>query len=348
MRSYVRLWFWCVVILAETFCGSATNFHALAQSGGATTGEVTGVVIDVQGGGVAGVVVIAQRVETGLIRQAQTDASGQFRLPQLPPGLYQLTVEAAGFRKQTSEVTVSIGISEPVEFQLSIEGTQEVMEVTASDDEFRKNQVRRKTESSTIINQLLINNLPINQRDFLDFSRTSARVTEDRIPSQGVSSTSKLSFNGQASRFNNINVDGLDNNDAGVGAGRSTFSQESVREFQIISDSLVELSILSRGAGAMPFTAQCLGFSVTKPSVPVMPSRRLIRHLNKPSLAPLSEVRSNVTKPFSLLRLSGEVSARATLSRLRMRRLPPSNARDFRFEMAPFRFRWAIARCWGG
>ncbi|MBI4748391.1 MAG: TonB-dependent receptor [Acidobacteria bacterium] len=226
-----------MVILAETFFGSAINFHALAQSGGATTGEVTGLVIDVQGGGVAGVNVMAQRIETGLIRQTQTDASGQFRLLQLPPGLYRLTVEAAGFHKQTSEVTISIGTSETVDFQLVIEGAQEVMEITASDDEFRKNQVRRKTESSTIINQLLVNNLPINQRDFLDFSRTSARVTEDRIPSQGVSSTSKLSFNGQASRFNNINVDGLDNNDAGVGAGRSTFSQESVREFQIISDS---------------------------------------------------------------------------------------------------------------
>ena len=268
MRCYVRLWIWCVVILAETFCGSGTNFQALAQSGGATTGELTGLVIDVRGVGVAGVNLTAQRVETGLVRQTQTDPSGQFRLGQLPPGLYQVTVEAAGFHKQTSEVTVSIGTSETVDFQLAIEGTQEVMEVTASDDEFRKNQVRRKTESSTIINQLLVNNLPINQRDFLDFSRISARVTEDRIPSQGVSTTSKLSFNGQASRFNNINVDGLDNNDAGVGAGRSTFSQESVREFQVISDSFSAefgrslggiINIVTRG-GSNEFHGTLFGF----------------------------------------------------------------------------------------
>lgn len=268
MRSYVRLWIWCVVILAETLCGSGTNFHALAQSGGATTGEVTGVVTDVQALGVAGGVVTARRVETSLVRHTETDASGQFRLLQLPPGLYQVTVEAAGFQNQTSEVTVSIGTSETVDFQLAIEGAQEVMEVTASDDEFRKNQVRRKTESSTIINQLLVNNLPINQRDFLDFSRTAARVTEDRIPSQGVSSTSRLSFNGQASRFNNINVDGLDNNDTGVGAGRSTFSQESVREFQVVSDSFSAefgrslggiINIVTRG-GSNEFHGALFGF----------------------------------------------------------------------------------------
>src|SRR5262249_38956859 len=49
--------------------------------------------------------------------------------------------------------------------------------------------------------------------------------------------TSGLSFTGQRARSNNVMVDGLDNNDPFVGAVRATFSQEAVREFQVLTDS---------------------------------------------------------------------------------------------------------------
>ncbi len=61
-------------------------------------------------------------------------------------------------------------------------------------------------------------------------------VTTDRTPQQGASATSGLSFAGQRARSNNITVDGVDNNDAAVGAVRATFSQEAVREFQVLTN----------------------------------------------------------------------------------------------------------------
>src|SRR5213078_4354529 len=48
---------------------------------------------------------------------------------------------------------------------------------------------------------------------------------------------SGLSFGGQRARSNNITVDGLDNNDIVVGSVRATFSQEAVREFQVVTNS---------------------------------------------------------------------------------------------------------------
>src|SRR6185312_1961978 len=62
-------------------------------------------------------------------------------------------------------------------------------------------------------------------------------VAPDRTPLQGAAATSGLSFTGQRARSNNIMVDGLDNNDPVVGAVRATFSQEAVREFQVITNS---------------------------------------------------------------------------------------------------------------
>ena len=62
-------------------------------------------------------------------------------------------------------------------------------------------------------------------------------VTTDRTPQQGATATSGLSFTGQRARSNNIMVDGFDNNDPTVGAVRATFSQEAVREFQVLTNS---------------------------------------------------------------------------------------------------------------
>src|SRR5262249_16349484 len=116
---------------------------------------------------------------------------------------------------------------------LIVGASSEVVEINAGSSVINEG----KTESSTNIDTISIANLPINQRNFLDFALTSPRVVRDRVPAQGASATSGLSFNGQPARFNNITIDGLDNNDLGGGTVRSTFSQDAVQEFQVVSDN---------------------------------------------------------------------------------------------------------------
>jgi hypothetical protein len=95
----------------------------------------------------------------------------------------------------------------------------------------------------------MIRNLPINQRNFLEFSLTTPGVTTDRGPQTGAASTSGLSFTGQSPRYNNVLVDGLDNNDQAVGSVRSTFSQEAVGEYQVIQSPFA--SEYGRAAGGI-------------------------------------------------------------------------------------------------
>ena len=85
--------------------------------------------------------------------------------------------------------------------------------------------------------QQQIDSLPINGRDFISFSVITPGVTRDNTPQQGASATSGLTFAGQRARSNNITVDGLDNNDITVGSVRAVFSQEAVREFQVVTNS---------------------------------------------------------------------------------------------------------------
>ena len=90
---------------------------------------------------------------------------------------------------------------------------------------------------STVISERQIAELPIDRRNYISFAVLAAGVTTDRTLNQGPAETSGLSFSGQSARANNITVDGLDNNDDATGGVRAVFSQDAVREFQVVVHS---------------------------------------------------------------------------------------------------------------
>jgi hypothetical protein len=199
-------------------------FLAQAQSG-ATTGSIVGSIADQQGAAIADVSIRVKEITTSFAREAVSVADGSYLLTQLPPGSYEVTVEFKGFKPRTTRITLELGTTRRIDFTLAVSDLSESVEVR---DE--------KTESSANIEQRRIDNLPVNRRNFLDFSLTAPRVTPDRLNISGTSGTSGLSFNGQTTRGNYVTIDGFTNTDIATGAVRSTFSQEVVREFQIVSD----------------------------------------------------------------------------------------------------------------
>ncbi len=203
-----------------------------AQSSGSTTGSIIVTVKDSNGNAIVGATVSIRQVDKNFTRSAQTDNSGISSFIQSPPDKYEIKAEANGFAPQLEKLVLTIGTTALIEFNLSVSELSDLIEVKGSgtiDSD--------KTESSTNIDSNSITNLPINMRNFLDFSLTVARITPDRLPKQGGAATSGLSFNGQTPRSNNITVDGLTNNDGGSGSVLSTFSQDAVQEFQIVSDN---------------------------------------------------------------------------------------------------------------
>lgn len=229
-----------------------------------TGGSITGTVRDQQGGMLLGAVVTVRQVDTNLARSLQVGERG-FNFLQMPPGKYQVSVEAEGFIAQQEMISLALGTTALVEFTLNVAGSSEIIEIR-SGNAF----IDDKTESGTNIERERINNLPINRRNFLDFTVTVARATPDRLPQQGVLATSGLSINGQSSRFNSITIDGLDNNDLSSGTARSTFSQEAVQEFQVVTDNYTAefgralggiINIVTRG-GSNQYRATI--FSITR------------------------------------------------------------------------------------
>jgi carboxypeptidase family protein/TonB-dependent receptor-like protein len=206
---------------------------ALAQAR-LTGADLQGTITDESGAVVPGARVTTTNVENGLVRLAVSDTRGRYVVAALPPGSYKIAVEMSGFANQTRDgVALLLGQAAEIDFTLKVASGREEVTVSAEAPVVDV----AKTAVSSVVGQQQIENLPINGRNFISFSAITPGVAYDRTPQQGASATSGLSFTGQRARSNNIMVDGLDNNDPAVGAVRAVFSQEAIREFQVLTDS---------------------------------------------------------------------------------------------------------------
>jgi hypothetical protein len=199
-----------------------------------TGADLEGTVVDQSGAILTGVTVTVTNVDTNVTRTATTDDRGRYTVAALAPGTYSVNATTAGFTSQTQTgIMLLLGQSVTVDFRLTVAGTAEQVTVTGESAVVEVTH----TAVSSVLDRQQIDNLPINGRNFISFSVITPGVTTDRTPQQGASATSGLSFTGQRARSNNIMVDGLDNNDMVVGAVRASFSQEAVREFQVLTNS---------------------------------------------------------------------------------------------------------------
>lgn len=206
----------------------------LAQSG-ITTADLKGFCIALEPAGeVPGVTLRLINIATNQTRILVSDAKGEFTFRLLPPGVYTLSVEKAGFKTQIiRDLRLSLGSVANLDLLLETSIAQATVEITA--DATIVDPTR--TQVATVVDNNLINNLPINRRNFVDFSLTTPGVATANSPdNSGAAANSGLTFAGANPRLNNIMVDGMDNNDVSTGSVRSTFSQEAIQEFQVVTN----------------------------------------------------------------------------------------------------------------
>ncbi|MBZ5599559.1 MAG: TonB-dependent receptor [Acidobacteriia bacterium] len=222
MRTPVSL---AVVILLLTTLGFA---QAVA------TGDLHITVKDPGGNLVTNATVAARDQAKGLERNTSQNINGEYRLVALPPGVYTITVVAPGFAKvETEDQAVTVGQVRDLGITLSVAGAQEVVTVSS---EAELVETSRSSTTDTV-DQRRIDNLPINGRNYINFTLTDSQVLRDNAPSIGAAPTSGLNISGQRARANLVNVDGADATDNSTNGVRSTVSQEAVQEFQIQTNS---------------------------------------------------------------------------------------------------------------
>jgi len=203
------------------------------QAQNAATSELHVTVRDPKGAVVTNATVAVRDEGKAFVRSTNANSDGDYHLIALPPGAYTVTVESPGFAKaEVKDVTVTVGQSAELPIALAVSAGQTSITVTT---EAALVETTRTSTTETV-DQRSIDNLPINGRNYIDFTKTNSQVVADNAPSIGAAPTSGLNFGGQRARANLVNVDGADAIDNSTNGVRSTVSQEAVKEFQIITN----------------------------------------------------------------------------------------------------------------
>src|SRR6266851_5330995 len=220
---------WAVVLVLVLSCVVA----GAAQ--GVNTATLLGTVLDQQGKAVEGAKVTLTSTATGAERTAVSEDNGRYTLVGIPPGQYKMTVDGgANFDVYVNpSILLTVGEAAKLDAQLRVRGqieTISVVEETALVE-------TQKADVSATVTSVQINNLPINGRNYINFTLLDSQAARDDTPSIGAAPTSGLNFGGQRGRSNEVSVDGADAVDKSVGGVRATVSQEAVQEFRVITSN---------------------------------------------------------------------------------------------------------------
>lgn len=229
-RSTRRLWSPLAVLVAGLFVGTST---VRAQTG-LTGAAIAGTVRDATEALLPKTAITVTEASTNLTRTTTTDDRGRYLLAALPLGSYLLRAEHPGFQMVKREgVSPAVGQVLVVNLTLSVAATETVSveaEETAS-------SLAGAAAVASVVGARALEGLPTNGRDFVAFTLLTPGVVAERTPPSGLAVSSGLSFAGQRARSNNVMVDGFDNNHLGTGAVAAPFSQDAVREFQVLAAS---------------------------------------------------------------------------------------------------------------
>jgi hypothetical protein len=160
-RKARRIW---VRLLSLILMLGGIGGQALAQ----TTASIKGVVVDQSGAAIAGAKVVVKSAALGIERTTQSNSSGEYEVPALPPGSYSVDVQMTGFehaiapavalevsQNSVQNFTLKIASSDVV---LTVESTQPVIESTTM-------------TVGQVIDKSVVQEIPLNGRHFVDLAQ---------------------------------------------------------------------------------------------------------------------------------------------------------------------------------
>jgi len=209
--------------------------------GQATSGVISGALLDPQGHALAGATVKIKNLGTGATREALSNSSGYYRMTGLSPGRYEVEVAAQGFAAEKRgglELTVAEEIV--VNFSLKI-GVARLENVTVE-----VQPVNVETTGSTLnglVDEKKIRDLPLDGRDMTQLIFLQPGVVESRGSAQ-TSDTgrgARFSVSGARPSQNLFQIDGMTINDAlnntpGSAQGLLV-GVETIREFRVLTNT---------------------------------------------------------------------------------------------------------------
>ena len=223
-----------IILFAIAGFGSA----AVAQ---VTTGSILGTVHDASGAVVPDATITVVDAGKGTTIVKQTDAQGNYTVPYLLPGTYNISVESKGFKRSVqNNVVVDIDQKAQIDFALEAGGASETVEVTSAPPLIRLDS----SELGQVVGKREVQNLPLNGRNFAQLvylvpGVTSGQAGENLSGSSSFNPRAASNFNALGSQANTNAwiVDGIVDNEYTFNTVMVQPSVESIAEFKVLTGS---------------------------------------------------------------------------------------------------------------
>ena len=248
-------------ILAALVCVLLSTAAANAQY---ENGSILGTVHDATGAVVPGATVTVTNIATGIVSTRTTNENGDYEVPALRVGQYNVDVTKEGFAPaRATDITVSVASRQRIDLTLRVGDTSTTVEVSGVALQVETDTSQR----SQIVTQYQSAALPLVSRNYSDLLGlvTGVRQAPTAATTSSISSlvrAGSYNVNGQRSMFNNFLLDGLDNN--AYGESNQGFDNQiiavppdSVAQFSVVTNN--ESAEYGRSSGATINTASSSG-----------------------------------------------------------------------------------------
>ena len=228
----------CLLVLSSTLWG-------------AVTGRIAGTVNDASGGGIPNVAIKLTNTAQGIETRAATDAKGEYSLPTVPVGTYDLLFEANGFRSEKRTGLV-VDANAAIEQNIMLQVAERSEEVTVSDTISEVHVETASTQLGEVVSGREMTEVALNGRSFTDLlalqpgivpvttqlpdSIVMAGASVAIAPSGGLNAGNQ-SISGQREDANGFMVNGGDVKELMNGGTSVVPNLDSIAEFRILTDN---------------------------------------------------------------------------------------------------------------
>lgn len=204
-----------------------------------TTGTILGTAKDQTGAVLPGVSINIRNVETGITRASVTGDRGEYRVPALGVGIYEVQAELAGFQRAVRQgITLTVGREAVVDLTMNVGDVSEQVTVIG------EAPLIETTSASVggVVDSQQIRDIPLNARSFIELVPLQAGAVLSETGGTGsiFGFGKKLSIAGTRYTSNSFLLDGADINDASGTSGSVAGTMagiETVREFKVITNA---------------------------------------------------------------------------------------------------------------
>jgi len=217
------------------YLGLVLAFAALSFG---QTAEITGQVTDESGTPMAAAPVTVTNVDKQTSRVVNTNDQGLYTVANLVPGLYQVSIQVAGFQPSArSDFRLAVNQSAKLDFTMKMGDVQQRVEVTGEVPliETTTGQV------GTLVTAEKISDLPVNARNFQQLLTLTPGASPVNVTqadqNQRIGISIQPAMNGQSNRSNSYTLDGVYNNGHFTGTYAVAPSVDALDQFKVQSHS---------------------------------------------------------------------------------------------------------------